>query len=109
MKPVIMLEDFAKLDLRIGKIIECQKKEGSEKLLRLIVDFGNDGKRNILSGIAKYYSPDALLGKQFVFIFNLAPRMIMGENSEGMILATDNHHPMLLSALEEVPSGIAIR
>ena len=89
MKPIITYDDFAKLDLRVGTVIECVEKEGSEKLLRLTVDFGEEGTRNILSGIKKWYKPEDLKNKQFVFVFNLAPRKMMGENSEGMILAAE--------------------
>jgi len=89
MKPIITYEDFAKLDLRVGTVINCEEKEGSDKLLRLTVDFGEEGTRNILSGIKKWYKPSDLTGKQFVFVFNLAPRKMMGEDSEGMILAAE--------------------
>jgi methionyl-tRNA synthetase len=89
MKPTIQYDDFAKLDLRVGTVVECVEKEGSEKLLRLTVDFGTEGTRNILSGIKQWYKPEELKGKQFVFVFNLAPRKLMGEESEGMILAAE--------------------
>jgi methionine--tRNA ligase beta chain len=89
MKPIIEYDDFAKLDLRVGTVVECVEKEGSEKLLRLTVDFGEDGTRIILSGIKKWYAPEDLQGKQFVFVFNLAPRKMMGEESQGMLLAAE--------------------
>lgn len=89
MKPIITYEDFAKLDIRVGEVINCEEKEGSDKLLRLTVSFGEEGTRNILSGIKQWYKPKDLIGKQFVFVFNLAPRRMMGEESEGMILAAD--------------------
>ena len=87
MKSIINYDDFSKIDLRVGKIIECAKKEGSEKLLRLKVDFGAEGERTILSGIAAWYKPEDLTGKEFIFVLNLQPRKIMGEESQGMILA----------------------
>lgn len=90
MKPIIQFSDFDKIDLRIGKIITCQRKEGSEKLLRLNVDFGDEGLRTILSGIAQFFTPEELVGKSFVFVINLAPRRMMGEESQGMILAADS-------------------
>ncbi|HVF69215.1 MAG TPA: hypothetical protein VNA13_01475 [Xanthomonadales bacterium] len=89
MKPIINYDDFAKLDIRVGTVIECVEKEGSDKLLRLTVDFGDEGTRNILSGIKQWYKPLDLKDKQFVFVFNLEPRKIMGEESEGMILAAE--------------------
>src|SRR3989344_4667419 len=76
MKPIVSFDDFIKLDLRVGTIIECVEKEESDKLLRLTVDFGEEGTRNILSGIKKWYKPEDLKGKQFIFIINLEPRKI---------------------------------
>lgn len=108
MKPIIQYDDFAKLDLRVGTILECVEKEGSEKLLRLTVDFGEEGTRNILSGIKQWYKPTDLIGKQFVFVFNLAPRKMMGEESEGMILAADGKKPLLLKPKSKAQSGAQI-
>lgn len=109
MKSLITYEEFSRIDLRIGKITQCEKVEGSEKLLRLAVDFGEEGVKKILSGIAKYYSPENLVGNSFVFIINLESRKIMGEYSEGMILAADHEKPVLLAPLEETPAGSCIR
>lgn len=116
MKPIINYEDFAKLDLRVGKIIKCEAKEKSEKLLRLTVDFGEEGIRSILSGISNWYGISELEGKKFIFILNLMPRQIMGENSEGMILAAASGttteemepKPVLLIPLEDIVSGATI-
>ena len=109
MKPVIAFEDFAKLDLRVGKVIECTEKEGSEKLLRLKVDFGEE-TRIILSGIKQWYEPEELLNKQFIFVYNLAPRKIMDEESQGMILAAEGKEkPLPLTPLEETTIGATIR
>lgn len=110
MKPTIQLDQFAAMDLRIGKIIECVEKEGSDKLLRLTVDFGEEGKKNILSGIKAWYKPEELIGKQFLFIINLEPRKMMGEFSEGMILAAEGEEkPYPLSPIGEVVNGATIR
>jgi methionyl-tRNA synthetase len=108
-KPLITFSDFDKLDLRVGKIINCEQKEGSNKLLRLIVDFGEEGQRNILSGIAQFYSPEQLIGKSFVFIINLEPRKLMGEESQGMILAADGKTPLPLKPLRKAAPGVNIR
>ena len=108
MKPTITFDDFAKLDLRIGTVTNCEEKEGSEKLLRLTVDFGEEGTRTIFSGIKKWYTPEDLKGKQFVFIVNLAPRKMMGEVSNGMLLAADGEKPEPLQATNEVPAGTKI-
>ena len=109
MKPIITIDDFAKLELRVGTVKNCVKKEGSEKLLRLTVDFGQEGERNILSGVAPWYQPEELVGKQFVFIINLAPRSLMGEESQGMILATDSKKPFILKPAKKVAPGTSIR
>lgn len=109
MKPTILFEDFAKLDLRVGKILDCEEKEGSDRLLRLTVDFGEEGKRTVLSGIKEWYRPEDLMGKLFIFVFNLAPRNIMGEESQGMILATDGEKPYPLIPSGDVQPGTSIR
>lgn len=116
MKSIIKYDDFAKLDLRVGTVIECENKIGSENLLRLTVDFGAEGKRNILSGIAKWYTPSEIKGGQYVFIINLEPRKLMSEESEGMILAADintanetNDKPILIKPQSEAPNGSTIK
>jgi methionyl-tRNA synthetase len=108
MKPEITYDDFAKLDIRVGTIENCEEKEGSDKLLRLTVNFGEGGMRNILSGIKKWYKPADLIGKQFVFVYNLAPRKMMGEFSEGMILAAEGKKPQPLKPKSKVPAGARI-
>ncbi|HSX09807.1 MAG TPA: methionine--tRNA ligase subunit beta [Candidatus Saccharimonadales bacterium] len=110
MKPIITIDDFAKLDLRVGTVIACVEKEGSDKLLRLTVDFGEEGTRNILSGIKQWYKPKDLIDKQFIFVFNLAPRRMMGEESEGMILAAEGEKkPLPLKPKSKAKPGAAIR
>lgn len=108
MKPIISFDEFDKVDLRIGTITNCEEKEGSHKLLRLTVDFGEEGVRNILSGIKAWYKPEDLIGKQFVFILNLAPRKMMGEESEGMLLAAEGKKPLPLKPRSKAPSGATI-
>jgi len=108
MKPIITIDDFAKLDLRIGTVVNCEEKEGSEKLLRLTVDFGEEGTRTIFSGIKQWYKPEDLKDKQFVFIINLEPRKMMGEFSEGMLLAATGEKPEPLQTASPVPSGATI-
>lgn len=108
MKPIIPFEDFAKVDLRVGQVIECVEKEGSEKLLRLTVDFGEE-KRTILSGIKQWYAPTDLIGKQFIFVYNLQPRKIMDEESQGMILAAEGEKPLPLKPSENSTPGATIR
>lgn len=86
----ISIDDFAKVDLRVGLIVDCQIVEKSDKLLKLQVDFGDFGKRQIFSGMRKYFTPQDLIGKQAVFVVNFKPRMIMGMPSEGMMLTAEN-------------------
>jgi len=76
--------------------------------LRLTVDFGEEGQKKIFSGIAKWYTPEALIGKQFVFIINLEPRKMMDEYSEGMLLAADGEKPVPLIPGEETTPGATI-
>lgn len=97
------------MDLRVGRVIHCEEKEGSDKLLRLKVDFGEEGTRNILSGIKQWYKPEDLVGKDFVFIINLQPRVIMGEESQGMILAAEGKKPIPLKPKSKVAPGAKIR
>jgi methionyl-tRNA synthetase len=84
-KPPVQYEDFAKLDIRTGVILEAEKVEGADKLLRLTVDLGFE-KRTIVSGIALEYSPEEIIGKQVLVLVNLAPKQMRGVESKGMIL-----------------------
>lgn len=108
MKPLVKYEDFAKLDLRVGKVVECVRKEGSDKLLRLTVDFGVEVKRNILSGVYPTHKPEDLKGKQFIFVINLEPRMLMGEESQGMLLCTDEEKLLPLKPKSKSKPGTPI-
>ncbi len=108
MKEIITIDDFIKLDLRVGKVANCEIKEDSDKLLRLTVDFGEEGTRTILSAIREWYEPAELLGKQFVFVFNLAPRMMRGEESQGMILAAEGERPIPIAPIQDVILGSSI-
>ncbi|MCH5222215.1 MAG: methionine--tRNA ligase [Muribaculaceae bacterium] len=88
--PEIKIDDFARLDLRVGTVIECEAVPKANKLLRFVIDDGTPEKRVIVSGIAEHYKPQQLLGKQVVFIANLAPAKIRGVVSQGMILSALN-------------------
>ena len=109
LRETIQFDDFMKLDLRIGTILEAKKVEKSNKLLQFLVDTGVD-KRTILSGIAKHYSPEEMVGKQVTIIANLAPRKMMGTESQGMILmAEDNAGKLrLIQPNEDVEPGSVI-
>jgi len=105
----ISFEDFKKLDIRIGKIISAEKVDGSDKLLKLEVDFGED-RRQILAGIAQFYVPEVLIGKECPFAYNLAPRSMMGIESQGMILCpSENGNPVLMHPDKEVNPGTIIK
>jgi methionyl-tRNA synthetase len=99
--PEIRIDDFAKIDLRIAHIADCQAVEGSTKLLRLSLDVGEGRLRNVFSGIASAYRPDELIGKYTVMVANLAPRKMKFGLSEGMVLAASH-------ADERAASGIYI-
>jgi methionyl-tRNA synthetase len=88
-KPEITFDDFSKMDIRIGKIIEAEKVEKSKKLLKLKVDTGID-VRTVMSGIAEHFTPESVVGKQVTLLVNLAPRKIMGVDSQGMILMAED-------------------
>lgn len=131
----ISFEDFKKLDIRIGKILSAEKVEGSDKLLKLEVDFGpmpseeskgwapaelEDSstnppppakeRRQIIAGIAQFYTPEALIGKECPFAYNLAPRMLKGLESQGMILCpSDNGSPVLLHPDKAIAPGSAVK
>ena len=98
----IAFDDFCKCKIQVGRVLSCEKVEKSNKLLRFRLSFGKDGERTILSGIAKYYDPATLVGRQVVAITNLAPRKIAGEESQGMILSgVDDQDNLRLVAVGE--------
>ncbi|HYG17678.1 MAG TPA: methionine--tRNA ligase subunit beta, partial [Ohtaekwangia sp.] len=108
LKPEIVFDDFSKIDIRIGKVVAAEKMEKSDKLLKLTVDSGLD-RRTILSGIAKHYTPEQMVGKQVTFIANLAPRKMMGIESQGMILmAEDNGKLKLVLPDDDVAAGSTV-
>lgn len=86
-KPVVSYDDFEKLDIRVGKIITCDRVKKANKLLKFTLDDGSGKERTIVSGIAKFYNPEDLVGKSVCFIANFEPRKLMGVTSEGMILS----------------------
>ena len=89
-KPEVSFEDFEKLDIRVGHILNCEKVKKSKKLLKFTIDDGSGVERTICSGIAAYYEPEDLIGKDVLFVANFAPRKMMGIESQGMILSAVN-------------------
>lgn len=106
---MINIEDLAKVEIKIGKILEVEEVEGSEKLYKLSVDFGEENPRQVVSGIKKYFEKDFLLNKQFAFVTNLEPRKIMRLESQAMILATGEDTLALLTPTTEMPAGSQMR
>ncbi|PLW96499.1 MAG: methionine--tRNA ligase [Marinilabiliales bacterium] len=105
----ITFDDFSKMDIRVGTILEAEKVAKTKKLLKLLVDTGVD-KRTIVSGIAEHYAPEDIIGKQVTILINLAPRKIKGIESAGMILMAENHDGKLcfVSPTEEFSNGSGI-
>ena len=109
-KELIQFEDFLKLDIRVGIVKACEKLKKSKKLLRFTLDDGSGQDRIILSGIAQWYEPEQLVGTRVLFIANLAPRKIMGEESHGMILSAVNYDGNLsvTTTLGDVKGGSTV-
>ncbi len=112
---MITYDDFKKVEMKVGQIVTAEPVEKSEKLLRLTVDFGEkneDGSnkdRQVISGIAKSYKPEDIIGKQFVFVVNLEPRQIMGLESQAMILAAGTETgPVALTPEKPVITGSSL-
>ena len=106
-KPEVAFDTFEKLDIRVGHIKNCQKVKKSNKLLLFTIDDGSGTDRTILSGIAKFYEPEQLIGKDVLFVANFAPRKMMGLESQGMILSAVNFDGSLsvTTTLGEVKPG----
>lgn len=104
----ITLDDFKKLEVKIGTIVSAEPIAGADKLLRLEVDIGSE-KRNIVAGLAQVYKPEELIGKQVPILVNLEPRTFKGVESQGMLLAVNcDGKPVLLSPQKKVPEGVNI-
>jgi methionyl-tRNA synthetase len=109
--PRIKIDDFMKIDLRVGQVISAEKVKGTDRLLKLLVDLGTEN-RQIIAGIAQSYKEDELIGKKIVVVFNLQPRKMRGLDSNGMLLAAsvgENEGPVLATFLEEVPNGARLK
>ena len=107
----ILHSDFAKLDLRVGKIIEIEEHPNADKLYILKVDLGEEEPRHIVAGLRPYYNPSDLLNKKAIFAANLEPAKIRGIESNGMILAADNSNGkvIFLTTEKEIDVGSKIR
>lgn len=115
MSDYITWDDFAKIEIKMGTIIEAEVPEGSEKVIKLVVDVGEETPRTIFAGIKKWFTPDTLVGKQLPFVTNIAPRTMgnLGE-SQGMLVAAsgmidDEEVIALLSPSVILPNGSEVR
>ena len=104
----IKIDDFKKCVIKVGTVLECQNIEGSDKLLKFSIDLGESKPRQIISGIAKYYNPSDLIGKQVCVLANLKPAKIFKHLSEGMILSAEDDSLTLLSTMQTVKNGAII-
>ena len=106
---IITIDKFAEIKLRTGEIVACEKMKKAKKLLKIQVDDGRDG-RQIVSGIANYYTPEELIGKKIIFVANLAPAKLCGEESQGMLLACDSGDDVKVVFLDgDIPNGSTVR
>lgn len=106
----ITIDDFAKVEIRMGTVLSVEVVEGADKLYKLSVDLGEEKPRQILSGIREYVQPEDLLNKQFPFVTNLAPRKLRGLESQGMILAgSDEGGLALLQPTKVLKNGTKLR
>ena len=107
----ITIDDFAKVEMRVGQVKVAEKVPNTDKLLRLEVDIGTE-VRQVVAGIAESYAPEALIGRKVVLVVNLAPRKLRGVESNGMILAAsvgEKGSPVLAGFLEDVPVGARLK
>ncbi len=110
MKDPITIDDFAKIDLRVGTIHEAEEVPGADRLLKLTVDVGDAAPRTILAGIKQHYTrPEGLLGRKIIVVCNLPPRTMKGVESHGMLLAAKDADTLSLLTLDQcLPSGTPV-
>jgi methionyl-tRNA synthetase len=107
----ITIDEFAKVELRVGVVKSAEKIQGADKLLKVMVDIG-DEVRQVLAGIAMAYAPEQLVGRKVVVVTNLAPRKMRGQESNGMLLAASDGadgKPVLVTFAEEIPAGAKVK
>ncbi len=105
----VSYEEFARLDIRVCRVVEAERIAGRDRLMKLVVDVGGE-LRTVVAGGAEYYAPEQLKGKLMVIVANLRPRTIAGVESNGMLLAADvGGRPVWLTVQEEVPPGTKVR
>ena len=107
----ISIDDFVKVDLRVGQVVSAERVKGADKLLHMKVDIGEEQPRTIVAGIAESYPPEEMLGRKVVIVANLQPRKLRGIESNGMIVAAslEGGKPVLAGFLEDVPVGARLK
>ena len=108
----IGIDDFVKVELRAATVLEAERVPKADKLLRLQIDIGEEQPRQILAGIAEYYSPEDVIGRKIIVVANLAPRKMRGFESNGMLLAAsvgEEGRPVLATFGEDVPNGTRLK
>lgn len=109
---IISIDDFIKVELRAATVLEAERVPKADKLLRLIIDVGEEKPRQILAGIAEHYAPEVVVGRKIIVVANLAPRKLRGLESNGMLLAAsvgENGKPVLATFGEDVPNGTRLK
>lgn len=106
---ILPFSDFQKMELKVGKVLKAEKAVESQHLIRMKVDLGEKEPRNILAGIGEWYQPEDLAGKNFIFVANLEPKKMLGEESQGMILCADILGKAVLIPAPDVPPGTIVR
>ncbi len=106
----ITFDKFKETDLRVAIILQAERVEGSDKLVKLQIDLGEMGQRQIVAGIGTSYTPEELIDKQIIIVANLEPKTLMGFESQGMLLAaSENGLPILLTPDKKAPNGCGVR
>lgn len=114
-KPEITFDDFAKVDLRVAKIVHAEPHPDADRLIKMQVDDGSGEPRQICAGVREYYEPDSLIGKSIVIVANLAPRTIRGEESRGMLIAasdaekgSEERSVVVMTPMSEIAPGAVV-
>lgn len=114
-KPEITFDEFAKVDLRVAKIVQAEPHPNADRLIKLQLDDGSGTPRQICAGVREYYEPESLIGKSIVIVANLAPRTIRGEESKGMLIAasdaskgSDERSVVILTPMSEIRPGAVV-
>lgn len=110
-REVIGIDDFARVEMRVGTVVIAERVPKADRLLRLEIDLGESSPRQILAGIAAYYPPEELVGRRVIVVANLQPRSLRGLESNGMLLAAsaEGDRPVLVTVTEDVPNGARLR